>query len=383
MRIDNADVVFGGTRPLLGLIEAVYASVQDPTSWDKVLEGISEVLGGASIFMAGGTSHAPILAKMRLDPDAVSDYLNYYASVNVMSQRCDRSFTDGSVRYGNHVISDNELEKTEIYNDFFRRYNIHYSCGINVPLAGESVVYLSCLRPREARAFSEREGVVLETLFPHIQRALGLYATLSQRQANQKGLETSLDAFGHAVFGLNGAGKVVFQNAKAETLLRAADGLRLHEGKLDAAGAGQSAVLRQLIADAVATGCSKGTYAGGSVLLRRRGEAGSLRVTVSPFLASSEFGTPRLAALVFVGGENDTAGRRSSALRMLYGITPSEERVADLLLAGLPVREIAERLGITQETSRFHVKRLLAKTGTAKQAELIRLMLSIPASLQS
>ena len=53
-------------------------------------------------------------------------------------------------------------------------------------------------------------------------------------------------------------------------------------------------------------------------------------------------------------------------------------RVADRLLDGLEVREIADRLGITFETCRFHLKRIFSKTSTRRQAELIRLMLSLP-----
>jgi DNA-binding CsgD family transcriptional regulator len=65
-------------------------------------------------------------------------------------------------------------------------------------------------------------------------------------------------------------------------------------------------------------------------------------------------------------------------MKMLYGLTPTESRLADLLLEGLDVRGAAQRLGITIETARFHLKRVLAKTDTRRQTELMRLMLSLP-----
>jgi hypothetical protein len=52
--------------------------------------------------------------------------------------------------------------------------------------------------------------------------------------------------------------------------------------------------------------------------------------------------------------------------------------LADALLEGLDVREAAERLHITLETGRFHLKRVFSKTGVGRQAELIRLMMSLP-----
>jgi DNA-binding CsgD family transcriptional regulator len=65
-------------------------------------------------------------------------------------------------------------------------------------------------------------------------------------------------------------------------------------------------------------------------------------------------------------------------MRKLYKLTPAEGRIADLLLEGLEVREVSQRLGVTLETARFHVKRVLAKTGVRRQSELVRLMLGLP-----
>jgi len=59
-------------------------------------------------------------------------------------------------------------------------------------------------------------------------------------------------------------------------------------------------------------------------------------------------------------------------------LTPAESRLADLLLQGYEVRAAADHLRTTLETTRFHLKRVLAKTGTRRQAELMRLMLSLP-----
>jgi hypothetical protein len=52
------------------------------------------------------------------------------------------------------------------------------------------------------------------------------------------------------------------------------------------------------------------------------------------------------------------------------------DRIADLLAGGNEVGEVAA--GITFETARFHVKRVMAKTGVRRQTELVRLMLSLP-----
>lgn len=68
-----------------------------------------------------------------------------------------------------------------------------------------------------------------------------------------------------------------------------------------------------------------------------------------------------------------------TVLTALYALTPAEARVADLLWKGMEVQEVANSLAISVKTARFHTKRVLTKTGTRRQAELMRLMLSLPA----
>ena len=58
------------------------------------------------------------------------------------------------------------------------------------------------------------------------------------------------------------------------------------------------------------------------------------------------------------------------------GFTPAEARLADALAGGASVREAATKLGVTYETARTHLKRLLSKTGARRQAELVRILLT-------
>ena len=63
------------------------------------------------------------------------------------------------------------------------------------------------------------------------------------------------------------------------------------------------------------------------------------------------------------------------AMEALYDLAPGEAAVAALLAEGLPLPEIAARLGMTRETVRTYLKRAYVKTGTASQAELATLVL--------
>jgi DNA-binding CsgD family transcriptional regulator len=55
-------------------------------------------------------------------------------------------------------------------------------------------------------------------------------------------------------------------------------------------------------------------------------------------------------------------------------LTAAESRVAGLLLAGHDTFAIASRLGISRGTVRRYLEQLTSKTGTHRQAELVRLL---------
>lgn len=70
------------------------------------------------------------------------------------------------------------------------------------------------------------------------------------------------------------------------------------------------------------------------------------------------------------------------ALRQLLGLTPALARLAAALAAGETVAEQAEKAGVTQGTARNQLKELFARTGTQRQAELVRVLLSGVAQLR-
>jgi len=70
---------------------------------------------------------------------------------------------------------------------------------------------------------------------------------------------------------------------------------------------------------------------------------------------------------------SSTASRSSQGL---FGLTGAEMRVGTMLAAGASPREIARALGASIHTIRVHVKRLLEKTDTHRQSELIVTLLN-------
>ena len=64
----------------------------------------------------------------------------------------------------------------------------------------------------------------------------------------------------------------------------------------------------------------------------------------------------------------------SDDVRLAFGFTAAEFRLAALLVDGLPLGIASERLGISKNTARTQLRALFDKTGVHRQPELVALL---------
>lgn len=377
----NPEIAFGGSHRLLELIEMIYDTVQNPSLWPVVMERMALAMEGESLAVYASFPDKPaldILALREMPREVWDAYANHYAHLNPILKAAQHRLSPSATWFSHDVIADAELERSECYADFYRPNDMHFCAGGVIPLPNLPQAFLSCQRPKRKGPFDQQADIVFQTLKPHLQRALTLHCQFGTLQTQSLGWRAALDAFDHAVFGLGANGSVVLSNRHAEAMALSNDAITLVQGKLRAAEPGCDRQVQKLISDTVAAGSGNGLSSGGSLLLQGRSDNPPLRVTATPFRAPLVLGTPPIAALVFISDPAKTPLSRSAVLRALYRLTPAEGRVADMLLQGLEIPEAANRLGITKETCRLHVKRILAKTCVSRQAELVRLMVSLP-----
>ena len=65
-------------------------------------------------------------------------------------------------------------------------------------------------------------------------------------------------------------------------------------------------------------------------------------------------------------------------LRRLFNLTPAELRLASHLVVGATLEEVTKLTNVTLPTLRSQLAALFRKTGTSRQSELIRRLLSAP-----
>lgn len=91
----------------------------------------------------------------------------------------------------------------------------------------------------------------------------------------------------------------------------------------------------------------------------------------------SEEGAAAAALFISAGGNNEPVPVK--ALESLFKLTPTEGRIAWAFAQGLRPDQIAETFNISLTTVAFHKRNIFQKTNTNRQADLIALLLTLPA----
>jgi DNA-binding CsgD family transcriptional regulator len=373
---------FEVTSEVLSLIELIYDGATDASCWPIVLDRIAEAVNCEEITILPSFSDLAVLnrsSRVRMLPKELALCRKNLQSEEILGEACETPFPTGSIRYSHREAPEADFGVSEMCSDYAQQHGICSRFGLRIPLSYEPVAHLTCIRRSQSGHFGDADGLVFKALMPHMQRAFRLFLNCEQAKSNARELKAVLDTFDRAVFGLNHNGIVVLSNRKADAIIEKADGLKLIRGRLLADHSPDNCELQSHIAKSVAVSTGDGTSQSDSIRLNRDSVNLPLLLTISSFQSDMpNFG--QLAALVFVTDPAQEPESRSMFLRRLYGLSPTECRLADLLHQGLEVREAAGHLKTTLETARFHLKRVLAKTGTRRQTELMRLMVSLPGS---
>jgi DNA-binding CsgD family transcriptional regulator len=91
----------------------------------------------------------------------------------------------------------------------------------------------------------------------------------------------------------------------------------------------------------------------------------------------ADMNMPDAAVLVFVVDPVNSSGMPISWVMDAFGLTAAEARVALAASTGASIPVVAGSLRLSQNTIKTHLRRVYAKTGTGRQAELARVIASL------
>jgi DNA-binding CsgD family transcriptional regulator len=166
-------------------------------------------------------------------------------------------------------------------------------------------------------------------------------------------------------------------NRAAQRLLADNDGLQATREGLRAQRADESARLQQLVAEATTTSAGAGLRPAGVLTVSRQNRP-LLQLLISPVRGFDVGEAHPVRAIVFVTDPARRVRTTHDTLRVLFGLTPAEYRLAMLLADGHGPPAIAEMVGVSRNTVKSHLASIYRKTNTSRQAQLVRLLLQLP-----
>ncbi|WP_424931488.1 helix-turn-helix transcriptional regulator [Amaricoccus macauensis] len=158
--------------------------------------------------------------------------------------------------------------------------------------------------------------------------------------------------------------RVISANGVAQTWLDGDRSISVRGGRIVA----EDSRSNRRLADAVRMACS-GRLERENVLLL--GQAGAARPDVIyclPYQSKSDH------ALLAVFGARGESSEMTNLLLCAFGLTHSERRLAQHLIAGRSLKDAASECNITLSTARSYLKRIYCKVGVNRQSELVAMV---------
>lgn len=356
------------------ILTAIYDAVLDPSHWDEVARRIVAGTNSVSASLAIQRGDTVELSGVHnIDPAFAEAYKNNWYRKNPLDD-FKTSVAPGELRAYSPVTQSDEFKASSYFNEFIHPQGWGDGVVTCLHRGPASAGYFAIIRSPHRMWVEPEEWHLLETIVPHLQRAAEVHRLLSHSRAITDSLGQAFTVAGFAVFLVNEDCQILFNNAKAEELLRCRAGLQYCWGRLVATDHVVGERLQALVRGGQKPG--RGDSGGGGTLELRHDDEGRpliahvIPLAVARTLAILDREHPAAAVFVVDPGADLLARVQHFAAR--FGLTGAETRVLAEIISGNGIHVAAGKLKVTEGTARTHAKRVLAKTGTTRQSELIR-----------
>lgn len=346
-------------------VDRLYQAGMQPELWPSVLSELGDAMGGATphlgVFDPARNTMASVAP--RSDPEWLRRYDQEWMHRNELWFRSAR-LPVGAIFGFETFYERAEWEKTEFYRAWWQPQELHEALVANILIDDTKSGILGFFRSRKQGPFGTCERTRLRRLLPHVRRAV----EMNQRIAAASSFDAALHLIEQGIVLLDGAGRIVFQNAAAQKLLDGSRPLHVMRGRLAAGRAADTDKLRQ------ALGSTSEGERSGTVFLDEQGQP-ALVVSTTSLTEQTDSPWhlgPATKAVLLDGLASP--GQAKARLSATYGLTPAQVAVALQVAGGDGVERAAARLGVARSTVRSHLVQIFAKTGTTRQAELVRLV---------
>jgi DNA-binding NarL/FixJ family response regulator len=360
------------------LIGNIYDASIDPSLWPRVLEQTcGYVQGIAAVLVAHKASAGTgeFYFSWGDDPAYTDSYNQTFSKLNPLVVPMFAQSTPGDIVAVGDLIPYDEYFASRFYKEWAAPQG--YLDAIHLILEKSATAFASVSVARH-----ERHGLVddharrrMRLLAPHFQRAVAIGKVIDLHSAEATTLADTLDGMVAGMFLVDAHAHIVHANASGHQLLRDGKVLEGPAGRLAAVDRQADQMLREVFAAAHEGDAAIG---GKGIAIPLTVNGGDRWIAhVLPLSAGNRrqaTNSPGAAAAVFVSRATLDLPSPLQTLATLYKLTPAELRVLMAIVEVGGVPEVAPMLGISETTVKTHLQRIFDKTGSSRQADLIKLV---------
>lgn len=359
------------------LLDAIYDTATEQMLWRSVLTDIADLTGSQGGILFGqsyGASTVHFDYNGRLSEECNAAYKERHVQNPWNSAMQVQPV--GRVVLSDAVIALNELKQTLFFDEVLRPQDVAHNTMIALAARQDFCVAFNICRSGRQGPIGERGRALLEQLIPHMRRSIGLGFRIDGYRAMQRGEYRVLDRLSSGVILLDRRARILYANAPARALDASQGPLQLRNATVTARSPLHAPRLGALIRAAIAG------LPTGSMSVPRLHDGRFLTIVVVSVRGRdvdrfAHLRMPDAAVMLFIVDPANRGGVSPELIRDAFDLTAAEARVAIAVSSGLGIPEVAHQFSLSPNTIKTHLRRVFAKTGTASQVELTRLITSI------
>jgi DNA-binding CsgD family transcriptional regulator len=359
------------------LIGDIYDAIRDQSQWSAVLGKAAQFVGaqaGALVWRHPVSRAGGFIRTFGIEPRYIDLYAEHYAKLDPAAAPM-LLCKVGEVAGMSDLVPHDDLLRTRFYQEWMQPQGFVDAVQASLDKSPASSMHLCFMRNGESGPVDNTTRNHLRLIVPHMQRAVLVGKRVDHITAQAATFGDALDRIGAGLFFVDAGGHIVHANAGGQAMLAEGALVRTTGGKLTPCDAKAEQGLYEILRLAEST---DGAIRRKAVpLAGRDGKHHVAHVLPLPAGARRRTGAGYTAvAAVFVQKTAFDMRSLQEVIARFYKLTPTELRVlfAIIQVGGVPA--VAAAMGISGSTVKTHLSRLFAKTGTDRQADLVKLVAS-------
>lgn len=349
-------------------VEDIYDAAIDDRLFDALPALLANGIGARSGVLHWHATTTPDLGELRHSHYFTEAHLAMIEPDMDIWSEASRGACDRAIRCDD-IVSADAFAASRIYNEWVVDIgdDSFFATGATITLPGIEAEF-GFHRARGHGRFDDDAVEALQRQLGPLRRLIGFRARIATAETRATTMQAALDVGGDAVLILDAQHRLLHANRAGEALLARGDMLTMRGGVVH----GRKAVDDRDLQVGLRAATARDGPRGSSLMLGDMDGSGRHAASLLPTMID---GRRRIVAIL---SEPDHDAGRAERFATLHGLTAAEAEIAVMLADAHAPADIAKRRGTSIMTVRSQIKTILAKTGSARQADIVAAVHALP-----